>query len=30
MLSEPTETFYKHHWKIQNDEQTYMELKNMK
>jgi len=27
---ELTKTFCKHHWKTQNDEQIYMELKNMK
>jgi hypothetical protein len=25
-----TQAFYKRHWKIQNDKQIYMELKNMK
>jgi predicted nucleic acid-binding protein len=29
-FSELTQAFYKHHRKIQNDEQIYMELKNMK
>jgi hypothetical protein len=27
---ELTQAFCKHHWKTQNDEQIYMELKNMK
>ncbi len=27
---ELTQAFCKHHWKIQNNEQIYMELKNMK
>ncbi len=29
-ISELTHAFCKHHWKIQNDEQIHMELKNMK
>ncbi len=30
IFSELIYAFCKHHWKIQNDEQIYMELKNMK
>ncbi len=30
ILSEPIQAFCKRHWKSQNDEQTYIELKNMK
>jgi hypothetical protein len=30
IFSKLTQAFCKHHWKIQNDEQIYMELKNMK
>jgi len=30
IFSELTQAFYTHHQKIMNDEQIYMELKNMK
>jgi hypothetical protein len=30
IFSKLTQAFYKHHQKIQNDEQIYMDLKNMK
>jgi hypothetical protein len=30
IFSKLIQAFCKHHWKIQNDEQIYIELKNMK